>query len=282
MSRTYSLVTIKTLFGEASACAYPDCSEPLIFSDRGKKTVIAEIAHIRSEAAGGPRYDASYIGDVDGPDNLLLLCGKHHKPVDRHESTYTVGELEAWKLAQQASAGGGTQLTEADLLSFAVLDDESRRVLFDIARLTQRVIRLNASGNEALKQQRERFEKERLLLWTRSAPLNDEGEFDSSQLTDPDGFRVPEGRAQQQHTQLMAIWRPYQSRIDNGLLALEEEFAVLKMTLRGPIADAARDVFVQAQRAGHASDHPEERARNLEGSLRRLWKIARGEIEPDE
>lgn len=44
-----TLTTIKTLFTEASACAYPGCDEPLIFHDRGKTTVVAEIVHIRSE-----------------------------------------------------------------------------------------------------------------------------------------------------------------------------------------------------------------------------------------
>ncbi len=95
--------------GEASACAYPGCDEPLIFADRDKKTAIAEIAHIRSEKPGGPRYDAIYTDDIDGPDNLLWLYGKHHKPVDRHESTYAVAELEGWKAVQKSTAGSGTR-----------------------------------------------------------------------------------------------------------------------------------------------------------------------------
>ncbi len=56
-----------------------------------EKTATAEIAHIQLESPDGPRYDAEYTDDVGGPDNLLLLCGKHHKPVDRHESSYTRG-----------------------------------------------------------------------------------------------------------------------------------------------------------------------------------------------
>jgi hypothetical protein len=67
VARNYTLTTIKTLFAEASACAYPGCEERLIFHDRGKATVVAEIAHIRSEKPNGPRYDAGYTDDIDGP-----------------------------------------------------------------------------------------------------------------------------------------------------------------------------------------------------------------------
>jgi hypothetical protein len=48
VARNYALTTIKALFTEASACAYPGCDEPLIFHERGKTTVVAEIVHIRS------------------------------------------------------------------------------------------------------------------------------------------------------------------------------------------------------------------------------------------
>jgi hypothetical protein len=92
--RSYSLTTIKTLFGEASTCAHPECDEPLIFTERGRNTAVAEIAHIRSETPGGPRHDSGYAGEVNGSDNLLLLCGKHHRAVDRHESLYSVAELQ--------------------------------------------------------------------------------------------------------------------------------------------------------------------------------------------
>ena len=102
MPRNYTLSTIKTLFGEARAPTR-GCEEPLIFPDREKSTVVAEIAHIRSESPDGPRHDPNYNEDVNGPSNLLLLCGKHHRPVDRHEELYEIEELEAWKTAQQES-----------------------------------------------------------------------------------------------------------------------------------------------------------------------------------
>lgn len=101
MGRTYSEKTIKLLFGTAAHCAYPGCSSKLIFKDRELYTPTAQIAHIRSEKANGPRYDTNYpSGSINSFENLLLLCGEHHPPVDRHESTYSVEELLDWKEMQ--------------------------------------------------------------------------------------------------------------------------------------------------------------------------------------
>ncbi|WP_143662033.1 hypothetical protein [Streptomyces glaucescens] len=106
MSHSYTDRTLKLLFGSASHCAYPGCSQPLVFKDRDRLTVVAQIAHIRSEKLNGPRHDPDYDKELlDTFENLLLLCGVHHLPVDQHESVYTVEELEEWKEAQTAQAG---------------------------------------------------------------------------------------------------------------------------------------------------------------------------------
>ncbi|MFF8657539.1 hypothetical protein [Streptomyces huasconensis] len=106
MGRSYSKKTIKLLFGSASHCAYPECTEPLVFKDRGRLTVVAQIAHIRSEKPNGPRHEPDYDEALlNSFENLLLLCGKHHPPVDQHESTYSAEELEDWKAAQTAQTG---------------------------------------------------------------------------------------------------------------------------------------------------------------------------------
>jgi hypothetical protein len=102
--RTYQEKTIKILFGRATWCAYPRCHRRLIFEDRGNLTVVAQIAHIRSESPDGPRHDAQYpVELINSEENLLLLCGIHHKPVDDHESAYTIEELIDWKTRQVAS-----------------------------------------------------------------------------------------------------------------------------------------------------------------------------------
>ncbi|MFI5495264.1 hypothetical protein [Actinoplanes sp. NPDC051859] len=79
-------------------------------------TVVAEIAHIRSGSPKGPRYDPSYPSSlVDEEENLLLLCGVHHKPVDDHVSAYSVDELLIWKRRQ--IAGPRRQLTANQVAS---------------------------------------------------------------------------------------------------------------------------------------------------------------------
>ncbi|MEW2163597.1 hypothetical protein AB0912_11440 [Streptomyces sp. NPDC007084] len=124
----YAELTIKLLFGSASTCAYPGCAAELLFRDRGKLTVVVQIAHIRSEKKKGPRHDPSYPKEsLHSFENLLLLCGQHHPPVDQHESVYTVEELEEWKASQVAQTG--TQLS-----SF-----ESRQV---IDQILQRLVEL--------------------------------------------------------------------------------------------------------------------------------------------
>ncbi|RSM46279.1 hypothetical protein DMB66_49900 [Actinoplanes sp. ATCC 53533] len=110
MARNYSKLTIKLLFGTATRCAYPSCTAALVFKDRGLLTTTVEIAHIRSEKPGGPRYDPGYPQEkIDEFGNLLLLCGRHHPAVDGHESAYPVDELLAWK-ERQAAQGNDTSV----------------------------------------------------------------------------------------------------------------------------------------------------------------------------
>ncbi|WP_143466817.1 hypothetical protein [Lentzea kentuckyensis] len=101
MPRRYTDKTLKLLFGRANRCAFPGCSTVLVFADRGQLSVVVQIAHIRSEAPNGPRHVADYE-DFNSEENLLLLCGEHHKPVDDHESVYTIDELLEWKQRQAA------------------------------------------------------------------------------------------------------------------------------------------------------------------------------------
>ncbi|WP_051179946.1 hypothetical protein [Nocardia concava] len=115
MARTYQEKTIKLLFGGARKCAFPGCNTALIFEDRGAFSVIAEIAHIRSEKPNGPRFDPTFPLDaINLPENLLLLCGIHHKPVDEHASRYPVEELLLWK-ARQISDGTKRDLSDGQV-----------------------------------------------------------------------------------------------------------------------------------------------------------------------
>ncbi|MGH4012097.1 MAG: hypothetical protein ACRDTH_28725 [Pseudonocardiaceae bacterium] len=129
MPDRYSPKTIKLLFGTASYCAYPGCLAPLVFKDRGLLTVTAQISHIRSEKKNGPRYDKEYREDPNGFENLLLLCGTHHPPVDRHESEYLVDELLSWKAEQVKQADN--PLGGADISAIQRIVNEEKPIASD-------------------------------------------------------------------------------------------------------------------------------------------------------
>ena len=99
-----SVTTRKTLWGRAhNECAFPTCLQELTFDSETSDTaaagvrIIGEEAHIRAQRAGGPRYDAGYA-DVDGYDNLMLMCPTHHAMIDANNGAdYSVKSLEKMK-----------------------------------------------------------------------------------------------------------------------------------------------------------------------------------------
>ncbi|MBQ0868291.1 HNH endonuclease signature motif containing protein [Streptomyces sp. RK75] len=158
MGRSYTEKTIKLLFGTATHCAYPGCGSRLIFKDRELYTPTAQIAHIRSEKANGPRYDASYPSSrINDFENLLLLCGEHHPPVDRHESTYSVEELLQWKDRQ--SQQGERQVAGAELAAIERILNREAPITSD-AVLRGPVASLGQA--ERLQQANDRFDEKPL------------------------------------------------------------------------------------------------------------------------
>ena len=74
------------------------CHEQLAtdaMDDDDDPSVFGEECHIVAQSPGGPR--AADIADVDGYDNLILLCRKHHKQVDDQRSYFTVERLKEIK-----------------------------------------------------------------------------------------------------------------------------------------------------------------------------------------
>jgi hypothetical protein len=63
-------------------------------------SVFGEVAHIVAQSPGGPR--AGYIAEVDGYDNLILLCSIHHKQIDDQPEHFTVERLRSIKLDHEA------------------------------------------------------------------------------------------------------------------------------------------------------------------------------------
>ncbi|HKU77949.1 MAG TPA: hypothetical protein VJR02_28805 [Pyrinomonadaceae bacterium] len=90
---TIKLPTTKRLFAVAgNTCAFPDCERRLVKAD----VVVGQICHMRAKEKGGPRYDPSYP-DPDAHENLILMCGEHHKTIDTKPLEYPTEMLEEWK-----------------------------------------------------------------------------------------------------------------------------------------------------------------------------------------
>ena len=81
------LTTIKRLFAESgNRCAFPRCTAPI---DSASGADVGEVAHIRAQDPGGPRYDAQQQPEErHGYENLILLC-QPHTVIDDDEIAYT-------------------------------------------------------------------------------------------------------------------------------------------------------------------------------------------------
>lgn len=95
--KTYQLLYAKS----SNRCAFPKCPNPI--SDG--PILLGEVAHIKAESPGGPRYDAGQTPEERRSyENLILLCGVHHKFVDDDEEAYTVERLLKMKRDHEAKA----------------------------------------------------------------------------------------------------------------------------------------------------------------------------------
>jgi hypothetical protein len=97
-----SVQTQKHLWARSfNVCAFVPCIQPLTLDPSAERTgsvVLGEQAHIRSPKPGGPRYDPHYKRDVDGFENLVLLCPTHHSMIDANNGrNFTVSQLEQMK-----------------------------------------------------------------------------------------------------------------------------------------------------------------------------------------
>lgn len=80
---------LKRLFAVAgNTCAFPDCTTRLV----EEAVIVGEVCHIRAQEPGGPRYDANYP-DRDAFENLVVMCGVHHKNIDTKPDKYPVEML---------------------------------------------------------------------------------------------------------------------------------------------------------------------------------------------
>lgn len=277
MSRNYTQLTIKLLFGQASQCAYPSCDTSLIYEDRGQTTVVAEIAHIRSEAPKGPRHDPDFAGDLDGPDNLLLLCGVHHKPVDRHEATYSIDELESWKLAQVQQAGAGTAIGDDDVARFIRLSSEERAAIDKLARLAYRLGESSKVAAGALELIRGEYLRTRNQAVAAMGPVYEVDDDGTKSPLTSGKFSLPQTQINEYQRHFGAEFRQQQDRVREFATQFGEEVAVLRMMDRH-LADLAGEGLAAAAGIVDEFNEPVKLAEHidaLESSLRSVYGAAR-------
>lgn len=100
---TISQKTRKVLWARSgNRCAI--CRKELVLetntSDR--ESLVGEECHIVSPKENGPRYDPEFDEKkVDEQENLILLCGVHHKMVDDQTETYTVDGVRNLKATHE-------------------------------------------------------------------------------------------------------------------------------------------------------------------------------------
>lgn len=137
--------THKLLWGRShNMCAI--CRAELTEVDGPSRLVLGEEAHIIAQSDAGPRGRAGDRSDIDGYDNLILLCADDHKRIDSQPERYTVAwlkgkksEHEAWAAAKIADeplrivlpAGEGNVQMDPILTGVQVWDLTVGAAMFD-------------------------------------------------------------------------------------------------------------------------------------------------------
>lgn len=95
-SRTIKPSILRLLFAHSgNRCAFPECNLP-IFEDNGQLT--GECCHIEAYSKNGPRYNEKLSDEeVNGYDNLILMCSRHHKIIDGDPISFSVTKLNEIK-----------------------------------------------------------------------------------------------------------------------------------------------------------------------------------------
>lgn len=118
-----SITIVKALFAASpNVCAYTGCDEKL--TAPAWKEANAEIAHICGERPGAPRFDpAMSVDERNSYDNLMLLCPKHHKLIDRLDpDCHTVAVLREMKAKSELHGSTSRAwATDVELVRFALL-----------------------------------------------------------------------------------------------------------------------------------------------------------------
>lgn len=85
--------------GSGGFCQNPSCNRPLLHDHDGSQVNISNKAHIIGQGKSGPRslHELRAHIEIDGYENLLMLCSICHHVVDELEKKFSVEELRNWK-----------------------------------------------------------------------------------------------------------------------------------------------------------------------------------------
>ena len=76
-------------------CSFPNCNQVIAFKEEsGEYANVGMLAHIKGDKPKAPRYDENQSEqERNSADNLILLCGTHHKIIDDQKEFYPVEKL---------------------------------------------------------------------------------------------------------------------------------------------------------------------------------------------
>src|SRR5258708_38928164 len=98
-------VTHRLFALSGNQCAFAGCTSAVTdqVAPGEQPVTLAQRAHIVGVGRQGPRSKASPLSDdIDAVENLLLLCGQHHRIVDNHPRIYSVEVLAKNKTDHEA------------------------------------------------------------------------------------------------------------------------------------------------------------------------------------
>ena len=116
----------KIVFGRCgNRCSFPGCNQVIAFKENFSDYAnVGELAHIEGNKPGEARYDSNQSDhERNSADNLILLCGTHHKLIDDQEDKYPVEKLieikenhEKWVISQCSKQIGVITFVELEII----------------------------------------------------------------------------------------------------------------------------------------------------------------------
>src|SRR5688572_20704699 len=140
--------TIRKLFALSSnRCAFPDCQTAIV--DRSTEAIVGEVCHIRAQREGGPRFDPGQTSEErHSLQNLVLMCGVHHKIIDADEnlSRFSAERLQEIKAKHESLAQGAEPDVPLTADAITALLETVRSAVVPTTHMDFRGALLNAGG----------------------------------------------------------------------------------------------------------------------------------------